>query len=298
MCLYTLDFFFDFCYYMKEERGGSMDLLVVAKEKDKNFYQDLDVAGFIFPLDGFSVDYKYKFTLDEIEKLHSKDKKCFVVINRMFFENDLDELAEMLSKIDKMNIDGILYYDDSLLELKIENNYKTNLYLNKNYMVTNSDTLNFYHHKGVMGAILSNEITYDEINNIRNNTTLELMQLLIGYPVVATSRRSLNTNSGNAKNLEVVEPKSSQHYFLLEDEFGTSFISLKRFNGCKYLNDFQKIGINYGIVYQDDLERKELINLVVLLNQGKTKEIDELLGRNRGFLNRKTIYQVKKDGKN
>ena len=89
------------------------------------------------------MDYKYKFTLDEIEELRCKDKKCFVVMNRMFFENDLDELAEMLSKIDKMNIDGILYYDDSLLELKIENNYKTNLYLNKNYMVTNSDTLNF-----------------------------------------------------------------------------------------------------------------------------------------------------------
>ena len=244
------------------------------------------------------MDYKYKFTLDEIEELRCKDKKCFVVMNRMFFENDLDELAEMLSKIDKMNIDGIIYYDDSLLELKIENNYKTNLYLNKNYMVTNSDTLNFYHHKGVMGAVLSNEITYGEIKNIRNNTTLELMQLLIGYPVVATSRRSLNTNSGNKKDLEVVEPKSNQHYFLIEDEFGTSFIYLKRFNGCKYLDDFKKIGINYGIIYQDDLERKELINLVELLNQGKIKEIDELLGRNRGFLNRKTIYQVKKDGKN
>lgn len=275
-----------------------MDLLIVAKEKDKNFYKDLDVAGFIFPLEGFAMDYKYKFTLDEVEELRCKDKKCFAVINRMFFENDLEELAAILSKIDKMNLDGILYYDDSLLELKLENNYKTNLYLNKNYMVTNSDTLNFYHHKGVKGAVLSNEITYAEINAIRSNTTLELMQLLIGYPVVATSRRSLNTNSGNAKNLEVVEPKSNQHYLLLEDEFGTSFISLKRFNGCKYLDDFKKIGINYGIIYQDDLERKELINLVKLLNQGKIEAIDELLGRNRGFLNRKTIYQVKKDGKN
>ena len=275
-----------------------MNLLIVAKEKDKDFYQDLDVAGFIFPLEGFAMDYKYKFTLDEIEELRCKDKKCFVVMNRMFFENDLDELAGTLSKIDKMNLDGILYYDDSLLELKLENNYKTNLYLNKNYMVTNSDTLNFYHRKGVKGAVLSNEITYTEINTIRNNTTLELMQLLIGYPVVATSRRSLNTNSGNKKDLEVVEPKSNQHYFLIEDEFGTSFISLKRFNGCKYLDDFKKIGINYGIIYQDDLERKELINLVKLLNQGKIKALDELLGRNRGFLNRKTIYQVKKDGKN
>ena len=119
------------------------------------------------------------------------------------------------------------------------------------------------------------------------------------YPYVCHAEMNAILNyRGNKKDLEVVEPKSNQHYFLIEDEFGTSFIYLKRFNGCKYLDDFKKIGINYGIIYQDDLERKELINLVELLNQGKIKEIDELLGRNRGFLNRKTIYQVKKDGKN
>ena len=61
-------------------------------------------------------------------------------------------------------------------------------------MMTNSSTINFYHKYGVKGVVLSNEITLDEIKMIRENTKLEIMQLVIGYPVVATSRRSLNTN--------------------------------------------------------------------------------------------------------
>ena len=269
--------------------GVYMQILVLANNKDKDFYQNSLADGYIFPLEDYSMDYEVKFTIEEIESLRNINKKCFIVINRMFFENDLDNLDKILSKIAKMNVDGVLYYDDSILELKIENNYNINLYINKNYMMTNSSTINFYHKYGVKGVVLSNEITLDEIKMIRENTKLEIMQLVIGYPVVATSRRSLNTNSGNLERLEVIEPKSRQHYKLIEDEFGTSFISLKRFNGCKYLKD---MNLDYGIVYQDDLDNDTVNKLVEDIKTNNIKEIDELVGRNRGFLNRKTIYKV------
>ncbi len=266
-----------------------MKILILASNKDKDFYQNSLADGYIFPLRDYSMDYEVKFTLEEIESLRNNSKKCFIVINRMFFENDLDNLDKILSKIAEMNVDGVLYYDDAILELKIENNYNINLYINKNYMMTNSDTINFYHRYGVKGVVLSNEITLDEIKKIRENTKLEIMQLVIGYPIVATSRRSLNTNSGNLERLEVIEPKSRQHYKLIEDEFGTSFISLKRFNGCKYLKD---MNLDYGIVYQDELDNDTVNKLVEDIKTNNIKEIDELVGRNRGFLNRKTIYKV------
>ena len=270
--------------------GVYMQILVLGNNKDKDFYRNSKADGYIFPLDGYSMDYEVKFTIEEIELLRNKKKKCFIIINRMFFEEDIEELDKLLLKIDNYNIDGILYYDDALLELKIRNNYKTNLYINKNYMMCNSDTINFYHHYGVRGVVLSNEITLGEINDIRNNTSLEIMQLLIGYPVVASSRRSLVTNSGNKEKIEVVEPKSKQHYKIIEDEFGSSFISLKRFNGCRYLDDFKSI--EYGIIYQDDLSIDIINRLIENIKTNNIKEIDELVGRNRGFLNRKTIYKV------
>ena len=58
------------------------------------------------------------------------------------------------------------------------------------------------------------------------------------------------------------------------------------------------MNLDYGIVYQDDLDNDTVNKLVSDIKINNTKEIDDLVGRNRGFLNRKTIYQVKKDGKN
>ena len=69
-----------------------MQVLVLANNKDKNFYRNSMADGYIFPLKDYSMDYEIKFTLDEIESLRNINKKCFIVINRMFFESDLNNL--------------------------------------------------------------------------------------------------------------------------------------------------------------------------------------------------------------
>ncbi len=54
------------------------------------------------------------------------------------------------------------------------------------------------------------------------------------------------------------------------------------------------MNLDYGIVYQDDLDNDTVNKLVEDIKTNNIKEIDELVGRNRGFLNRKTIYQVER----
>ena len=46
------------------------------------------------------------------------------------------------------------------------------------------------------------------------------------------------------------------------------------------------------VIYQDDLDNDTVNKLVGDIKTNNIKEIDELVGRNRGFLNRKTIYKV------
>ena len=56
--------------------------------------------------------------------------------------------------------------------------------------------------------------------------------------------------------------------------------------------DLKDMNLDYGIVYQDDLDNDTVNKLVEDIKTNNIKEIDELVGRNRGFLNRKTIYKV------
>ena len=276
-----------------------MKLLGVIRDNNYLEYLDNGLDGIVLPLENFSVDYFKYYSISDIKECRkSTDKLLYVVINKMIFNNELDNLLNVLKKLENIKVDGVFFYDLAILNLVKKNKININLIYNGTHMVTNSDTINLYYDLGVKGAYLSNEITKDEILNIRNNTKSDLFILLLGNPVVAMSRRSLLTSYFINKNkikediITIKEPKSGQEFLVKEDSNGTTFF----YNKCLNLSNVYKelvSNINYGIIEQgnfDNNQYKELINSFVNFDK---KKIDELAGHNRGFLYRETIYKVK-----
>lgn len=270
--------------------------------RDNNFLEYLDngLDGIILPLENFSVDYFKYYSISDIrEYKNSTNKLLYVVINKMIFNNELDNLLTVLKDLETLKIDGVFFYDLAVLNLVRENNLSINLIYNGTHMVTNSDTINLYYDLGVKGAYLSNEITKDEVLNIRSNTKSDLFILLLGNPVVAMSRRNLltsyfdNKNKSKSEIITIKEPKSGQEFLVKEDNNGTTFFYNRRLNLSNVYKELVDFGINYGIIEQGDYssdEYKELINAFVNFDK---QRIDELAGHNRGFLYRETIYKVK-----
>ena len=277
-----------------------MKLLGVIRDNNYLEYLDNGLDGIILPLENFSVDYFKYYSISDIrEYKNSTNKLLYVVINKMIFNNELDDLLNILKELENIKVDGIFFYDLAVLNLVRENSLNLNLIYNGTHMVTNSDTINLYYDLGVKGAYLSNEITKDEVINIRSNTKSDLFILLLGNPVVAMSRRSLltsyfaNKNKSKSDLITIKEPKSGQEFLVKEDNNGTTFFYNRRLNLSNVYKELVDSGINYGIVEQGDYssdEYKELINSFVNFDKQK---IDELAGHNRGFLYRETIYKVK-----
>ena len=277
-----------------------MKLLGVIRDDNYLEYLDTGIDGVILPLENFSVDYfKYYSIFDIREYRKNTDKLLFVVINKMIFNSELEDLLKILKELENIKVDGVFFYDLAVFSLVKEHNLNLNLIYNGTFMVTNSDTINLYYDLGVKGSYLSNEITKDEVINIRNNTKSDLFILLLGNPVVAMSRRSLLTsyfaNKNKSKNeiITIKEPKSGQEFLVKEDSNGTTFFYNRRLNLSNVYKELVDSGINYGIIEQGDYssdEFKELINAFINFNKQK---IDELAGHNRGFLYRETIYKVK-----
>lgn len=277
-----------------------MKLLGVIRDNNYLEYLDNGLDGIILPLENFSVDYFKYYSISDIrEYKNSTNKLLYVVINKMIFNNELDDLLNILKELENIKTDGVFFYDLAVLNLVRENSLNLNLIYNGTHMVTNSDTINLYYDLGVKGAYLSNEITKDEVINIRGNTKGDLFILLLGNPVVAMSRRSLLTsyfvNKNKSKNeiITIKEPKSGQEFLVKEDKNGTTFFYNRRLNLSNVYKELIDFGINYGIIEQGDYssdEYKELINAFISFNKQK---IDELAGHNRGFLYRETIYKVK-----
>ena len=277
-----------------------MKLLGVIRDDNYLEYLDEGLDGLILPINDFSVDYFKYYSISDIKEYKkSTDKLVFVVINKMIFNKELDNLLDVLKELESIKIDGVFFYDLAVFNLVKVNKININLIYNGTHMVTNSDTINLYYDLGVKGAYLSNEITKDEVLNIRSNTKSDLFILLLGNPVVAMSRRSLLTsyftNKKKSKEdlITIKEPKSGQEFLVKEDSNGTTFFYNKRLNLSNVYKELDSKGINYGIIEQGNYNSNQYKELIKSFVNFDKKKLDELAGHNRGFLYRETIYKVK-----
>ncbi len=265
---------------------------------------------FLLPLKDYAVSYEKTYTKKEIKDLREKypSLELFVVINKTIFNKDLKELEQVLDYLENLSIQGIFFYDLAILEIKQRKNLKTPLVWNQTHMVTNSKTCNFYYENGVEYAKIAGELEKSEILNLIKNTKIKLCYTLLSKPVVAHSRRSLITNYKRIvekkpkEKLIIHEKLEDQDYLVTESKDGTSFLYSKIPNHYTILKDLE---VDYLILNESYIEHSVFIKILDATNQYLNKKIlfDLLLEKvspyleNPPFLNNKTIYRVKKEGK-
>ncbi len=284
-----------------------MKLLVECSSKS-DLYTDI-VDGIILPLEGFSVESKCFFTLEEIKSISSNVKcEVFVKVNKNFMNEDIEGLKRVLLELDNCNISGIFFYDLAVLELKNELSLRVPLVWNQTHMVNNYKTCDYYYSKGVKYALLGKEITLEEIVEITTLSKISTMVEVVSKPSVAFSKRLLVTNyfkdlgKKGDSSLTIHERGTDQDYELFENNDGTSFFLDIITNGTGIISDLYKACVPYIIMREYGIDCfKELLVDTMEYIKGKCMDksyIDKYkkLGDSTNFFFRKTIYKVKKNG--
>ena len=282
--------------------------LVIIPNKKENIkkYIKIGAGAFIFGLKGFSSGYSLTLTKEEIKNVihENSDVDFFVAINKNIFNDELNELENNLLFLDKLKIKGILFYDLAVLNIKLRKRLSVDLVWNQTHMVTNYKTCNYYYEKGVKYGIVSNEITLEEIHDIKKNTNMILFTMIIGYPIMSFSRRSLLSNyfiSNNKKKESQMYwlTNNNEKYFIREEESGDAIYYGKILNGSAILND---LNVDYAILNELEIEEsifEKVIALCIKIINNKDvnaiNEIKNLIGNYQGFFFQKTIYKVKKN---
>ena len=285
--------------------------LLIEVENKNNLYLD-NTDGIILALDEYSVESIVSFSLDEIKDIRKNtNKEIFIKINKNLMNDDIEKVKSILIELDKIGINGVFFYDLAILELKRELNLSLDLVWNQTHMVNNYKTCDYYHSKGCKYALLGKEITLDEIIEIINKSKITSMVEVVSKPSVAFSKRKLVTNyycdlgESGSSELVITEKVSGDQYHLIEDENGTSFFLDTITNGTSIINDLYSVNVEYIIMREYGLENifSELVTDTMeyihnsCVNNNYVLKYKKL-GDYTNFFFKKTIYRVKKNGKN
>ena len=269
-------------------------------------YTKIGANAFIFGLKNYSSGYNNEITIDEIKKIREfYNGELFIAINKNIFNRELEELEKIMQELDELNITGILFYDIAVLSIRNKLDLKTPLVWNQTHMVTNYNTCNYYYDKGCSYGVISSEITLDEINEIKKNTKMKLFLNVLGYQIMGYSRRHLldnyfkSTDKKRDNNTYIIK-NNNEDYIIQEEENGNALYYGKPLNGSVIINS---VDVDYLIFNDNNFDKDIFIKTFMLYkklydtkDENIIKEIDDLVGDNRGFFFTKTIYKVKKNG--
>ena len=250
-----------------------------------------DIYGFMLYIDKLSVNSSFYVDIDDIKNIDFKDKKIYLVMNKIMHNVDLDIVRDNLAKIKDMDV-KILFYDMSVYNISKELGIVDKLVIYQDHLNASILSNKFYYGLGITGSYISSDITGEELLEIKKNSDMDVYFTCYGYVPIFYSSRYLIKNylkfidgedvSGNYSIVSDMD----REYPIMEEGYGTTIYSeypINLINYLDYLNDIDYLVMNSNLIDDDEFENM----LDKFIN--KEKMDDCYLG----FFNTKTIFRVK-----
>lgn len=257
-------------------------------------------------IEGYSIN-TFNLEYDEIVKYVDRSNNIFLSLNKNISNDKLEDLEELLINISKLNIKGLFYYDVAIVSIVNRLNLNINLVWSSEHYTTNYFTINYWNNYGVKSVFLSNEITVEEIEDIKNNTKVELIGQLFGYIPMYASKRHAVKNYLNHFNLDLNSNKyylfkEDKKYSIVDNNDGTVIYTNFILNGLREYLNLNSV-LDYVLINGYEIETDKLLNVVNIfskVNKDNINVLDKEImimfdNLEKGFLHEETIYRVKRD---
>ncbi|MEJ2699147.1 MAG: U32 family peptidase, partial [Desulfuromonadales bacterium] len=167
-------------------RAGKPELLSPAGSLEAFFAAMESGADAVYcGLKDFSARAKAKnFTLDELAAMtgfvHGKGRRVYVTLNTLVKERELPVLAETLSHLELLGVDGVILQDLAVWRLAREHFPALELHASTQMTVHNAAGVRMLERMGFKRAVLARELSLEEIRTIRSRTSMELEHFIHG----------------------------------------------------------------------------------------------------------------------
>ena len=137
------------------------------------------------------------FSIEEIEEAcifaHKLDKKVYLTLNIVFHNEDLKDVNKFIKEVVKAGIDAFIVSDPFIIKY-IKENFDVEVHLSTQGSTTNMESVNFWKNEGIDRVVLAREVSIKEIEEIYNETGLDLEVFIHGAMCTFYSGRCCLSN--------------------------------------------------------------------------------------------------------
>ncbi len=263
-------------------------VVIPGNKEDINILIKKNIKELIIGIKNLSI-YNLELDIDSIIKLKEESNiNITIAINKMIHNKDLDYVKEVLLKVKDKDI-NILFQDLGVFNIIKELNIKNKLIIYGEHLNLSIGSNTFYKERGVSSTYISSDLTYREINEIKEKTNMEVYYTIYGYLPIFYSRRYLLTNYFKYINKEKEDDTyyifdKENKYMIKEKEYGTIIYS-PLINLINELDKIDKIdNIVIDLSYIDDIS---------IIDKYINKEKED--NTYTGFFDKETIFKLKEE---
>lgn len=282
--------------------------IIVKVNKLEDVYTLDNVDAYLLANRQFSYRFVESFCINKINKVrkyaHENNKKVYVLINKIFKDDELEKLEVFLTKLKKANVDGIFFTDFAVFVLaeKLEMADKC-IFYHETFLRNTYDILT-YQESGIKKIICSKDMHLKDIKLLPKEKKDTYGIICFGYIPLYESQRKILTHyiSMNklpksllySNTLSLKEHTRDDRYKVIEQEGVSSIFDSKVYSYLPYIKELSE-NINMFIVDSLFFETsyiKEVVELIKKAQQGidvteELTKLDESISFTDGFLNKK-----------
>ncbi len=139
-----------------------------------------------FGIDKFNMRATVKnFKLEELSEVvnfcHQNNVDCHLTLNSIIYEEELNELDNIIQQAKNAGIDLIICWDHSVIQKCVE--YEMPFCVSTQASVSNSAAAGFYKNLGAKRIVLARECTLEKIKRIKEKVNIEIETFVHGANV-------------------------------------------------------------------------------------------------------------------
>jgi len=291
-----------------------MNLIVTATKETFESLIKKDIQGIILPVKNHAMRFSDDFTVEEIIDLvpaiQAHDKKAYVALNAIYHEDQLEALKKTVKKLSKLPIDGLYFADLAVFEYALECGLNDLLIYYPETYVTNYQDMAFWQQENIKSAVLSREMTLEDIEKIALNSTLDVSIIGHGYLNMFHSKRRLiktfldytkknNLPQNHKQTYKIIEEIRDEAYPIYQDQFGTHIFREKPLSSIQVFDVLSRY-VEYFIIDTQFYSQQQILKIIddyCALKNGMSIDEAYYSDHDDGFYHKKTVYKQGGGGK-